>query len=201
MLFNTLRPLVLASASPRRQRFLEELGLPFTVRRPGGLEPAPLPGEAPADYARRAALAKTQAVAALCPDDLVLGADTVVTLDGRILGKPQDADDALTMLRVLSGRTHTVVSAVTLAMPGGEIRQLHDSADVTFHAWPDAVLAAYARTDEPLDKAGAYAVQGVGAFLTQTIAGSWSTVVGLPLAPLVQLLLEEGIICPATPIL
>lgn len=197
MLFNTLRPLVLASASPRRQRFLEELGLRFTVRRPGGLEPAPLPDETPAVYALRAALAKTRAVAALYPDDLVLGADTVVTLDGCIIGKPHDADDALTMLRTLSGRTHTVVSAVALALPGGDVRHLHDSADVTFHAWPDAVLAAYARTEEPLDKAGAYAVQGVGAFLTQSIVGSWSTVVGLPLAPLVQLLLTEGIICPA----
>lgn len=194
--FRALTPIILASGSPRRRQFLEELGLAFELVRPQGVEPRPTAGEAPEDYARRAAAAKAHAVPHR-PESLLLAADTIVALDGDILGKPRDTADALAMLRRLAGRTHTVTSAVCCVLPGGEEIRFHDTTAVAFHPWPEDVLAAYARTGEPLDKAGAYAVQGLGAFLTARIEGSWSTVVGLPVTPLAALLLERGIIAPA----
>lgn len=193
--FRALTPIILASGSPRRRQFLEELGLAFELVRPQGVEPRPAAGEAPDDYARRAAAAKAQAVPHR-PGSLLLAADTIVALDGDILGKPRDTDDALRMLRRLAGRTHTVTSAVCCVLPDGEEIRFHDATAVTFHPWSEDVLAAYARTGEPLDKAGAYAIQGLGAFLTARIKGSWSTVVGLPVTPLAALLLERGVIEP-----
>ncbi|MDR2573925.1 MAG: Maf family nucleotide pyrophosphatase [Desulfovibrio sp.] len=216
----TLAPgidLILASASPRRRRFLEEWGLPFTLFRPKGVEPPPAPGESPEHYARRAAAAKALAAAdgtrarrnagceahrpqkgrTLPPEALILGADTVVALDGDILGKPRDARDALDMLIRLAGHAHEVISAVCLVLPGGREKILSDTSRVFFHPWPKAVLSAYACSDEPADKAGAYAVQGMGAFLVQRIEGAFSTVVGLPLTPLAGLLLDEGLMSPA----
>ena len=203
----TLAPgidLVLASASPRRRRFLEEWGLPFTLFRPKGVEPPPASGESPEDYARRAAAAKALAAAdgpkkgrVLPSDALILGADTVVALDGDILGKPRDTRDALDMLIRLAGHAHEVISAVCLVLPGGREKILSDTSRVFFHPWPKSVLSAYARSDEPADKAGAYAVQGMGAFLVQRIEGAFSTVVGLPLTPLASLLLDEGLMSPA----
>ena len=190
--------LVLASASPRRQRFLEEWGLPFTSLRPRGVEPAPVACESPEQYACRAAEAKTLAAAELvgASDVLILGADTVVVLDGVILGKPYDTGDALYMLVRLSGRDHEVISAVCLALPDGRRKVFCDTRRVFFYRWPKAVLAAYARSGEPDDKAGAYAVQGKGAFLVERIEGAFSTVVGLPLTPLVDMLLGEGLFLP-----
>lgn len=194
--FRALTPIILASGSPRRRQFLEELGLAFELVRPQGIEPRPVAGEAPEKYARRAAAAKAHAVPRR-PESLLLAADTIVALDGDILGKPRDTADALAMLRRLAGRAHTVTSAVCCLLPDGEEVRFHDTTTVTFHPWPEEALAAYARTGEPLDKAGAYAIQGLGAFLTARIEGSWSTVVGLPVTPLAALLLERGIIAPA----
>ena len=198
---------VLASGSPRRRELLAGWGLPFTVRTaPDEVEPRPGPGEAAAAYALRAARSKADAVRALLPAgdarcSLILAADTVVCLHGHILGKPRDRAEALAMLEELSGKTHTVTSAVTLALPaswpGAGEESLTDTASVTFAPWPREVLEAYVRSGEPDDKAGAYAVQGRGAFLAGRIDGAWSTVVGLPLTPLAALLLRRGLILPA----
>lgn len=199
--------IVLASGSPRRRELLAGWGMPFTVlTAPEEAEPRPERGEGAQAYALRAARDKAARVRALLSPDaaatsLVLAADTVVCLDGRILGKPRDDADALAMLEALAGHTHTVTSAVALHVPDvwtpPHKESFTDTAAVTFAAWPREVLAAYARTGEPADKAGAYAVQGRGAFLAARLDGAWSTVVGLPLAPLAALLLRRGLIIPA----
>lgn len=193
-----LRPdvrLVLASASPRRRLFMDEWGLTYTVVRPAGVEPRPEAGEAPAAYALRAATAKAHAVAARAdagPRDLILAADTVVALGHDILGKPVDAADALAMLHRLSGQEHEVITGVCCLFPDGREAGFADASAVRFHAWPDEVLRAYVASGEPADKAGAYAIQGQGAFLVASVRGSWSTVVGLPVSRLAALLLEGG---------
>lgn len=212
--FRTLHPIVLASASPRRKEFLQDMGLTFSCVRPGGLEPQPLPGEDPAHYAQRAADCKSLAVARRYPQQLVIGADTVVAPpQGGVFGKPADVAEALHMLQSLSGCSHTVISALCVVLPAGlavpdsqpdqqqgpqeqTILRLHRATRVTFHKWPDEVLAAYVATGEPMDKAGAYAIQGQGAFLVDSIEGSWSSVVGLPLAELMDLLLRVKAIAP-----
>ncbi len=175
------------------------LGVAFTVREATGPEPLPADDEAPANYALRAARAKTVGVAGLAEHKncAVLGADTIVVLDGAILGKPLGNAQALAMLRRLRGRTHTVISAVCLSVPGGEERTVHClSTESRVSMWdcPDGALENYAAGSEPLDKAGAYAVQGEGAFLVRSIEGSWSGVVGLPVAEVAALLARCGVI-------
>jgi len=192
--FYSALPLVLASASPRRREFLRLLGLEFELVRFTGIEPQPLNGENSADYALRAAQAKAFAAAQARPGAFVLGADTVVAFEGKILGKPRDKQHALNMLLCLSGKSHEVISACCCCSPDGTVRHATGSARVHFFPWPRDVLAAYAATDEVLDKAGAYAIQGQGAFLVQRIEGSVSAVVGLPMAQLASLLLELGAI-------
>lgn len=193
------RSLILASGSPRRRELLNSAGLDFSVRPPSGAEPIPAPGESGATYALRAACAKGQRAYETSPEPgaIVLSADTIVCIDGRILGKPSDAPAALDMLRQLNGRCHEVWTAfyLTYAADSG-IRALSRavSSQVQFGRWPDWVLSDYANTDEPLDKAGAYAAQGTGAFLVERIAGSWSNVVGLPLAELLACMLENGLL-------
>ena len=164
-------------------------------------EPAPLTGEQPETYALRTALAKASAVAAHSHGEVVLAADTVVVLPETktILGKPTDEAHALTMLRQLNGRSHHVTTGCAICWHDGTLPRQElfaDTATVTFGAWPESVLATYARCGEPLDKAGAYAVQGAGSFLIAEIAGSWSTVVGLPMPALVRRLLRLGFIRP-----
>ena len=140
------------------------------------------------------------ALTAQAPGPLVLGADTVVALEGEILGKPQDKRHALDMLLRLAGKSHEVFSACCCCLPDGTIRHAAGSACVHFFPWPRNVLAAYADTDEVLDKAGAYSIQGSGAFLAQRIEGQVSAVVGLPLTQLVSLFLElEAIRARAAP--
>ncbi len=208
-LFRTLRPLVLASQSPRRRALLAGLGLSFDTLAPQG-EPDPRPNEPPALYAERAARIKAEAGAALRPDAVVIGADTIVVLPpaegeaGSVLGKPADRHEAEAMLARLCGRTHQVITACCLIVPAQAetppaqaARELfHDRADVTFGTWNREVIRAYAACGEPLDKAGAYAVQGVGSFLISRLNGSWNTVVGLPLEPLIRRLLQRGVIAP-----
>lgn len=199
---------VLASASPRRRELLGAWGLPFTVTTaPESEEPRPQPGESPTAYALRAAHCKAASVRALLAPEaaaqsLVIAADTIVSLGDRILGKPRDSAHALDMLERLAGKTHTVTSAVALHLPASWPPPLEeafaDTARVTFAAWPREVLAAYATSGEPDDKAGAYAVQGRGAFLAERLDGAWSTVVGLPLAPLATLLLRRRLIVPGS---
>lgn len=203
--------LVLASASPRRQQFLARWGLPFLLC-PAPTEPRPARRESPQDYTCRAARAKALwacdnlASCGLTPPSpgcaVILAADTVVAVDNDILGKPVDAAHALCMLERLAGRGHEVVSAVCLLLPDGAGGQrqktFFQTSRVFFHAWPRSVLQAYVDTGEPEGKAGAYAIQGQGAVLVERVEGCWSTVVGLPLTLLAQVLLEEGVMRPAT---
>ncbi|HEY1417204.1 MAG TPA: Maf family protein [Myxococcaceae bacterium] len=180
-------PLVLASASPRRRALLEQLGIPLRVD-PAHLDENVRPGEAAERYVVRLAREKADAVQARHPDATVLGADTSVVVDGVVLGKPGSEDEALSMLRTLSGRTHEVMTAIVVAGVGARCV----TAEVTFAAATDAALRWYVSTGEPLDKAGAYAVQGIGGFLVKRIEGSHSAVVGLPLVETLALLREAG---------
>lgn len=192
--------LVLASHSPRRRQFLEEWGLVYRIVTGRDEEPRPRAGEAPAAYARRAARAKALSAAAAdgqaAGPRVLLAADTIVALGEDILGKPADRAQALEMLRRLAGRTHEVISAVCLLGPQDEEIVFHDVSRVRFAPWPEAVLAAYAATGEPDDKAGAYAIQGQGAVLVEAVDGSWSTVVGLPVSRLAQEMLSRGWLTP-----
>jgi septum formation protein len=181
------QPLVLASASPRRRALLEQLGIPLRVD-PAHLDENVRAGEAAERYVVRLAREKADAVQVRHPNATVLGADTSVVVDGVVLGKPGSEDEALSMLRRLSGRTHEVMTAVAVAGVGARCV----TAEVTFTAATDAVLRWYVSTGEPLDKAGAYAVQGIGGFLVERIEGSHSAVVGLPLVETLALLREAG---------
>jgi septum formation protein len=178
--------LVLASASPRRRQLLEMLHVPVLVH-PANVQEIPLPGEAPEAYARRLARDKARAV----PGRLVLGADTIVVLDDAILEKPHDTEDALAMLQRLQGRTHHVVTAVCLVADGVE-RVRHDRTAVTFRAATAEYLRQYVATGEPLDKAGAYGIQGWGAALVERIDGDFFGVMGLPVRLVLDLLEEAG---------
>ena len=197
-MFHALQPLILASGSPRRHELLSSIGIPYTVRVPAS-EETPRLGETPEDYALRAARGKAMGVftevGKLARQAAILAADTIVVFNGRILGKPKDNDDALWMLRALSGGKHTVITGCCL-LAGS----LEDSfyVESTVHMWqaPDELLVAYAASDEPLDKAGGYAIQGPIGFLIRSIHGSWSNVVGLPLAEVVQKLLIHRVVLP-----
>ena len=190
--FRALRPIILASSSPRRRELLGSLGIDFTIKVVDGSEPAPTLEDDPAAYAMRAAQAKADAV--------VLGSDTIVVLHEEhgpiILGKPASRDEALAMLLHLSGRTHTVYTGcciIWLSAHGESRTELfYDAADVTFAEWPEDVLRAYAATGECDDKAGSYAIQGLGSFLVSGIKGQWATIVGLPVLAVAQRLMEGG---------
>lgn len=258
--------LLLASASPRRRQFLNEWGLPFRLALSDAEEPRPQPGESPEAYTRRAAIAKALAASGTLslppaanagqstdsPDlqPVILAADTVVAVDGDILGKPDTPAHAMQMLERLNGRGHEVISAVCLLLPAdmacglapapaaesashdgpedgaddvpkdvpgaqhtpdvpGALPGLQqslagrycmltfsDTSRVYFHHWPRPVLQAYLDTGEPHDKAGAYAIQGQGAVLVERVEGSWSTVVGLPVTQLAQVMLDRGLMLP-----
>lgn len=183
--------LVLASASPRRRELLAQLGVHFTVR-VSEVDERVLAGESPEAYVTRLARAKASAVAAQDATLPVLGADTTVVVEGRILGKPADAADALAMLRALSGREHRVLTAVAL-VHDGRVEDALSATRVWFRARDDDMLARYVATGEPLDKAGAYGIQGLGAALVTRIDGSYTGVVGLPVAETVDLLRAAGV--------
>jgi septum formation protein len=170
---------VLASGSPRRRELLEILGLRFDVR-PAADEETPRPDEEPAAFAVRAARAKAELVAKGHPRLPVLGSDTVVEIDGGVLGKPVSTTEARAMLRLLSGRTHRVHTALALVIDG-RCRSILDTAEVRFRALDDHTIDWYVSTTEPMDKAGAYAVQGAGGLLVEAVNGSPQTVVGLPI--------------------
>lgn len=201
-MFSIKLPFVLASASPRRQDLLAEVGLHPEILPADGLngfvEPVPNVGEAPQVYALRAAQGKAQVVAGLRPESLVLAADTIVVLPHAkgpvVLGKPKNVENALHMLRQLNGTTHQVITACCLHGPNFACEAFCVATDVEFSLWPDATLAAYARSGEGLDKAGAYAIQGIGGFLSAGIRGSWSNVVGLPVGQVVQRLMNLGVL-------
>jgi len=182
----SIPPIVLASASPRRKQLLQMLGLTAAVQ-PADVQEIPLPREQPAAYSRRLARDKARAV----PGRLVLGADTIVVLDGEILEKPRDAEHAVEMLSRLQGRTHEVISAVCLIADGIE-RVAHDCTAVTFRPATEQMLRDYVATGEPLDKAGAYGIQGWGAALVERIEGDFFGVMGLPVRLVLALLEEAG---------
>ncbi len=180
--------LVLASASPRRAELLRNAGVRFTVD-PAHVPEQPLAGEPPIDYAQRLARAKALAVLARHPGDAVLGADTLVVIDEHLLEKPADADDAARMLRLLSAHTHQVITGVCLVAPGFE-RTEAEVTRVTFSQISDEEIAAYIRTGEPMDKAGAYGIQGIASRWVTGIEGCYFNVVGLPVARVYRLLRE-----------
>ena len=183
--------LVLASASPRRRQLLELIGLAFRVV-PADVDETPRTVEDPASFAQRAARDKATEVARRCPDDLVLGADTVVDIDGKILGKPGSRLEAEEMLHSLAGREHMVHTALSMIYKGSS-HELLDTATVRFVPLDDATIRWYVETGEPLDKAGAYAIQGLGGLLVASMTGSPHTVVGLPIQRLPELFEAHGL--------
>jgi septum formation protein len=185
---------VLASGSPRRRELLALLGLPFEVV-PADVDESVRPGETPVELVRRLALAKADAVAVSdsVRDIVVLAADTTVEVAGEILGKPTDDDDARRMLRSLSARTHLVHTAVAVRRNGRTVQDVVTTA-VSMTPLTEAVIEWYLATGEPMDKAGAYAIQGTGGAFVAAIEGSASNVVGLPLATVVDLLGRQGVV-------
>jgi septum formation protein len=181
--------LVLASQSPRRSELLRQAGLPFVVRVPNVAERG-LPGEAPEDYVRRLALEKARAAVAR-PAEFVLAADTVVVADGEVLEKPCSVDDAARMLRRLRGRPHTVLTGVCVLHAGVE-RLAVEATRVVFAPMTDEEVRAYAASGEPMDKAGAYAIQGLASKFVERIEGCYFNVVGLPVALVYRLLRQAG---------
>jgi len=183
--------LVLASASPRRQELLRAARITFTVQ-PANVPEDPLPGESPEDMCLRLAREKAEAVwkkLAARERKIVLGADTTVVTDGHILAKPENAADATRMLRMLAGRSHEVITGVCLVGKFGQDARFEKTL-VTFTGLSDNDIAAYVATGEPMDKAGAYAIQGMASRWIPRVEGDYSNVVGLPLA-LVYLMLQE----------
>jgi septum formation protein len=186
----TSRPLdriILASASPRRAELLRAAGIDFDVR-PADIDEAIRPGEAPGDYVSRLAEAKARVVHERDGNQTVLAADTAVVVDGQILGKPMDEADAKRMLRMIGGRTHEVLTAVSVFHPGQIVDTRVDATTVEFAELSESDIDWYVSSGEPMDKAGAYAVQGLASRFVTRVDGSYSNVVGLPIALVYQML-------------
>ena len=191
--------IVLASASPRRQELLRNAGISFTVQ-PADIDEAPLAGESAPECAQRLAREKAVAVFRSHSKSYVLGADTVVAVDDLVLGKPGDAEDAARMLRLLSGRTHAVITGVCVVEPGARGQRLgagntvvaSSTTLVTMCAISEDEIREYIATGEPMDKAGAYAIQGRASRWIPRIEGDYSNVVGLPVALVYAMLRERG---------
>ena len=192
------RSLVLASGSPRRRDILEQLGVQFRVD-VSGIDESLLPGETPRDHVQRLARDKGLAVRArlqnVADKPCVLSADTIVLLDDVVYGKPADDDDALRMLSKLSGRTHHVLTGLALCDAAGSFNEVavHTTA-VTFRELPEATLRGYVASGEARDKAGAYAIQGLGTGLVRAISGSYTNVVGMPAVETLELLGRAGVL-------
>jgi septum formation protein len=183
--------IILASASPRRKELLDQINIAYRVH-PVDLDETPLLNEAPLEYVQRLAAEKSAACVARLGADLpVLAADTAVVLGDLIMGKPKDRDDAFNMLRQLSGKMHRVYSAISLR--GKEHGQAVSITEVTFRPLTDREIEIYWQSGEPVDKAGAYAIQGLGGVFVASINGSFSGVVGLPLFETSELLSRQGI--------
>lgn len=190
---NSTPHLILASASPRRRELLQQAGVTFTII-PSNTDEDIRPGEAPEVYALRVAREKATDVATRQPGNWVLGADTIVVIDETILGKPRDAADGFRMLRLLSGRTHRVMTAFVLLAPNGQMYTSQVvTSQVTFKALADTQIQEYLATGEPGDKAGAYAVQGLGGTFVERVEGSYNNVVGLPLEEVLTVLRNAGL--------
>lgn len=186
------RMLVLASTSPRRISLLKQLGVPFEAVDPGDAENSVALD--PVAHVRDHALSKAEAVAAKYPDRLVIAADTIVVLDGRILEKPRNMEEAKAMLRALCGRIHTVISAVALVERDRGLSDLRiEETKVGMKKLTEEEIEAYVATGEPMDKAGAYAAQGIGAFIIERVEGCFYNVVGLPVSLLYDMLKDAGV--------
>jgi septum formation protein len=192
--------IILASASPRRQELLRNAGISFTVQ-PADINETPLKGEVPRDCAERLAREKALAVSRENPEQWVLGADTIVVVDEAILGKPRDDEDAVRMLRLLAGRTHAVITGVCVVEPvgssqgsvAGKINTASETTLVTFCGMSDEEIREYVATGEPMDKAGAYAIQGMASRWIPRIEGDYSNVVGLPVALVYRMIGKQGL--------
>jgi septum formation protein len=183
--------LILASASPRRQELLRNAGIAFSVR-PADIDEFPLAGESARACAERLAREKARAVHKLHPEDFVLGADTIVVVKDIMLGKPRDGDDARRMLRTLSGREHSVITGVSLVGPAGEVT-VCETTGVTMSEISGDEIRDYIATGEPMDKAGAYAIQGIASRWITRIEGDYTNVVGLPVARVYSMLRDSGV--------
>jgi septum formation protein len=182
--------IILASASPRRAELLQQIGLNFSVR-PADIDETPEPDETPEHYVERLAREKALAVAGSSPECLVLGSDTSVVLEGKILGKPTDPADARETLARLSGATHQVMTGVALATEG-QCQSVLVITEVCFRQLSSAEIDAYVASGEPMDKAGSYGIQGLGGIFVNELRGSYSAVVGLPLQETATLLAGAG---------
>lgn len=182
---------ILASQSPRRRDLLALIGLSHEVR-PADVDERVVPGEEPVAYVERLAREKAVTIAVSTPEAVVIGADTIVVLDGEILGKPGSVEEARVTLRRLSGRTHIVHTAVAVARAGRLVSGVETVA-VTFRELSDAQIAAYVATGEPMDKAGAYGIQGYGAVIVARVEGDYFAVMGLALGRMVGLLAKVGV--------
>jgi len=182
---------VLASASPRRRDLLNLIGITHEVR-PANIDETMRPREAPRRYAERLAREKASVIATRDPDLIIIGADTVVVINRKVLGKPADPSDAARMLRMLSGREHTVITAVAVSR-GRKLRSAIEEVRVKFRRLRDDEIEAYIAMGEPMDKAGAYGIQGYGATIVERIEGDYFAVMGLPLVRLVGLMRDVGV--------
>jgi septum formation protein len=182
---------VLASASPRRRELLNLIGIQHEVR-PANIDETMRPREAPRRHAERLAREKASAIAVRDPGLIVIGADTVVVTNRKVLGKPVDTADAARMLGMLSGREHTVITAVAVSR-GRKLRSAVEEVRVKFRRLRDDEIEAYIATGEPMDKAGAYGIQGFGATIVERIEGDYFAVMGLPLVRLVGLMRDVGV--------
>ncbi|HET9775934.1 MAG TPA: Maf family protein [Gemmatimonadaceae bacterium] len=182
---------VLASQSPRRQQLLDLIGIRHEVR-PANIDESPRPREAPRRHAERLAREKASTIATRDPDLITIGADTVVVINRKVLGKPADAAEAAWMLEMLSGREHTVITAVAVAR-GRKIRSAIEEVKVKFRRLRPDEIETYIETGEPMDKAGAYGIQGFGATIVEHIEGDYFAVMGLSLVRLVGLLRDVGV--------
>jgi septum formation protein len=182
---------VLASGSPRRRQLLELIGIPHVVS-PSNIDESMRPRETPSRHARRLAREKASTIAKQNQDAIIVAADTIVVVKGKVLGKPADVADARRMLSMLSGREHTVITAVAVAR-GPVLRSAVEEVSVTFRRLSRDDIDAYIATGEPMDKAGAYGIQGFGATIVERVEGDYFAVMGLPLARLVSLLRAVGV--------
>ncbi len=181
---------ILASQSPRRRELLTLVGITHDVL-PADIDETVWPNEEPVPHCERLARSKAETLAAQHPEALVIGSDTIVVVDGDILGKPRDREEAIAMVTRLAGRSHVVHTAVAVAHQG-EVRSGVESVGVTFRDLTPELIAAYVDTGEPMDKAGAYGIQGFGATIVERVDGDYFAVMGLPLGRLVELIRGIG---------
>ena len=192
MKFKVAKPVILASASPRRKEILSLLGFPFTVVPSNVSEDLDVENDDFEGYARKLAAMKTQAVANDEPDSIVIGADTIVVHEGKLYSKPESKEQAQAFLKELSGKTHTVITGVGLFMDD-QLRTFSVETKVTFRELDDLLINAYVESGDPMDKAGGYGIQTAGALLVEKIDGDYYNVMGLPIAKLTEHMRELGL--------